>query len=87
MPGNYLPTMGGSTGDSSIPGRTTLDRRCNSLPRGVLYMIGVLIYARKKARPIPDHMGYHEIFHLFVILVSVAFVAYVWVWALPFARV
>ena len=54
---------------------------------GVLYTIGALIYARKKPDPFPTIWGYHEVFHLFVILGSVAFATCVWVWALPFARV
>jgi hemolysin III len=53
---------------------------------GVLYTIGAVIYARKKPDPFPTIWGYHEVFHLFVILGSVAFVICVWVWALPFAR-
>lgn len=54
---------------------------------GVLYTIGAVIYARKKPDPFPTIWGYHEVFHLFVILGSAAFVTCVWVWALPFARV
>ena len=53
---------------------------------GVLYTIGAVIYARKKPDPFPSIWGYHEVFHLFVILGSIAFAAGVWVWALPFAR-
>ncbi len=53
---------------------------------GVLYTTGAVIYARKKPDPFPTIWGYHEVFHLFVILGSIAFVTCVWVWALPFAR-
>lgn len=53
---------------------------------GMLYTIGALIYARKQPDPFPRVWGYHEIFHLFVILGSVAFAACVWIWALPFPR-
>jgi hemolysin III len=53
---------------------------------GVLYTTGAVIYARKKPDPFPTIWGYHEVFHLFVTLGSVAFVICVWVWALPFAR-
>jgi hemolysin III len=53
---------------------------------GALYTIGAVIYARKRPDPFPTVWGYHEIFHLFVILGSVAFVICVWVWALPFPR-
>jgi hemolysin III len=53
---------------------------------GVLYTIGAVIYARKKPDPFPHIWGYHEIFHLFVIMGSIAFAACVWIWALPFPR-
>ncbi len=53
---------------------------------GILYTIGAVIYARKKPDPFPAVWGYHEIFHLFVILGSAAFVVCVWIWALPFVR-
>ncbi len=54
---------------------------------GVLYTIGAVIYARKKPDPFPKILGFHEIFHLFVIAGSVAFIACIWIWALPFPRV
>jgi hemolysin III len=53
---------------------------------GVLYTIGAVIYARKKPDPFPRIWGYHEIFHLFVIAGSIAFAAFVYIWALPFPR-
>jgi hemolysin III len=54
---------------------------------GVLYTIGGVVYALKKPNPFPRVWGYHEIFHLFVIAGSAAFVVCVWIWALPFPRV
>lgn len=56
------------------------------LSGGVLYTIGAVIYARKKPDPFPRVWGYHELFHLFVILGSIAFATCVWIWALPFPR-
>lgn len=53
---------------------------------GLCYTIGAVIYARKKPDPFPRVWGYHELFHLFVILGSSAFAACVWIWALPFPR-
>jgi hemolysin III len=53
---------------------------------GILYTIGAVIYARKKPDPFPNVLGYHEVFHLFVIAGGVAFVACIWIWALPFPR-
>ena len=34
---------------------------------GLSYTLGAVIYAVKWPNPIPDHFGFHEIFHLFVI--------------------
>jgi hemolysin III len=53
---------------------------------GMLYTIGAVIYARKKPDPFPKVLGFHEVFHLFVIAGGVAFAACVWIWALPFPR-
>jgi hemolysin III len=53
---------------------------------GILYTIGAVIYARKQPDPFPSVWGYHEVFHLFVIVGSVAFTMCVWLWALPFPR-
>ncbi len=54
---------------------------------GVLYTIGAVIYAFKWPNPFPRVFGFHEIFHLFVIAGSVAFISCVWIWALHFPRV
>lgn len=35
---------------------------------GVLYTIGGMIYALKKPNPFPKYFGYHEIFHILVIV-------------------
>jgi len=53
---------------------------------GLFYTIGAIIYARKRPDPLPRILGYHEIFHLFVIAGGAAFAACVWIWALPFVR-
>ena len=37
---------------------------------GLSYIIGAVIYARKKPDPYPGILGFHEIFHLFVLLGS-----------------
>lgn len=37
---------------------------------GVMYTIGGLIYAIKKPNPWPNYFGFHEIFHVFVMLGS-----------------
>ncbi len=53
---------------------------------GVFYTIGGVIYARRRPDPFPRIFGYHEIFHLFVIAGSAAFLAVIWMWVLPFPR-
>jgi hemolysin III len=39
---------------------------------GVLYSLGALIYALKRPDPVPDIFGFHEIFHIFVMLGTLA---------------
>jgi hemolysin III len=53
---------------------------------GLLYTIGAVVYARRWPNPFPRILGFHEIFHLFVIAGSIAFAACIWIWALPFPR-
>lgn len=53
---------------------------------GVLYTIGALVYGLRWPNPFPHIFGFHEVFHLFVIAGSVAFVVVVWLWVLPFPR-
>lgn len=53
---------------------------------GLLYTIGAVVYARRWPNPFPRVLGFHEIFHLFVIAGSIAFAACIWIWALPFPR-
>lgn len=53
---------------------------------GLLYTVGAIVYARRWPNPFPRILGFHEIFHLFVIAGSVAFAACIWIWALPFPR-
>lgn len=35
---------------------------------GISYTVGAVIYATKKPNPFPPHMGFHEVFHIFVML-------------------
>jgi hemolysin III len=51
---------------------------------GVLYTIGGVIYAMKRPNPFPRVLGFHEVFHLFVIAGSVVFAVVITVWVLPF---
>lgn len=38
---------------------------------GVLYTIGALVYVTKRPNPWPKHIGFHEVFHGFVVAASV----------------
>ncbi|MGE5603130.1 MAG: hemolysin III family protein, partial [Nitrososphaerales archaeon] len=39
---------------------------------GVLFTIGAMIYAKKKPDPWPNVFGFHEIWHIFIILACLA---------------
>jgi hemolysin III len=49
---------------------------------GVLYSAGAVIYARKRPDPVPTVFGYHELFHLLVILAAALQYAVVAFWIL-----
>ena len=51
---------------------------------GLLYTIGAVIFALRRPNPWPRVFGFHEIFHLFVIAGSVAFLIGIWVWVVTF---
>jgi hemolysin III len=54
---------------------------------GVLYTIGALVYMLRRPDPVPHVFGYHEVFHVFVVAGSAAFVAVIWIWVVPFQAV
>jgi hemolysin III len=49
---------------------------------GVLYSVGAVIYARQRPNPAPTVFGYHEVFHLLVILAAALQYAVVAFWVL-----
>jgi hemolysin III len=49
---------------------------------GVLYSVGAVIYAHKRPDPVPTVFGYHELFHLLVILAAALQYAVVAFWIL-----
>jgi len=53
---------------------------------GLLYTLGALVYALRWPDPFPRVLGFHEIFHAFVVAGGVTFATVVWVWVLPFPR-
>ncbi|MCX6084558.1 MAG: hemolysin III family protein [Caldiserica bacterium] len=57
------------------------------LAGGLAYSFGALLYAIKKPNPWPGVVGFHEIWHLFVLAGSAGFVVLVWRYVLPLVRV
>ncbi|HEX8105817.1 MAG TPA: hemolysin III family protein [Solirubrobacteraceae bacterium] len=49
---------------------------------GVLYTIGALVYATRRPDPVPAVFGYHEIFHLLVVIAAALQYAVVAFWVL-----
>ena len=52
---------------------------------GLLYTAGAVVYATQRPNPNPAIFGYHEVFHLFVILAAAAHFAAIAFFALPAA--
>ncbi len=50
---------------------------------GVIYSVGALAYGLKRPDPWPGRFGYHEIFHLCVILAAATHVVVVAFWVMP----
>ena len=50
---------------------------------GLLYSAGAIVYATKTTDPSPEVFGYHEIFHLFVIIAAAVQYAAIAIYALP----
>jgi hemolysin III len=50
---------------------------------GALYTAGAVVYARRRPDPNPEVFGYHEIFHLLVIIAAAVQFAAVAIYALP----
>jgi hemolysin III len=57
------------------------------LAGGLAYSVGALLYAIKKPNPWPGVVGFHEIWHLFVLAGSAGFVILVWRYVLPLVKV
>jgi len=49
---------------------------------GILYSAGGVIYARRRPDPLPSVFGYHELFHLLVIVAAALQYAVVAFWIL-----
>ena len=47
---------------------------------GILYSVGAVIYARQRPDPVPSVFGYHEVFHLLVVVAAALQYAVVAFW-------
>ncbi len=47
---------------------------------GLLYSVGAVVHARKRPNPVPAVFGYHEVFHLLVLIAAALQYAVVAVW-------
>jgi len=50
---------------------------------GLLYTLGAVVYARRRPDPVPAVFGYHEVFHVLVILASGLLYAVIAFWVIP----
>jgi hemolysin III len=56
------------------------------LTGGIAYTAGAVVYARRRPDPRPATFGYHEIFHVLVVVAALAHFVAVAVYAVPAAR-
>jgi hemolysin III len=52
---------------------------------GAVYVLGGLVYARRRPEPWPTWFGFHEVFHVMVVIASAAHVIAIWRYVLPLA--
>ncbi len=50
---------------------------------GLLYTVGAVVYARRRPDPVPAVFGYHEVFHVLVILAAGLQYAVIAFWVIP----
>jgi hemolysin III len=53
------------------------------LAGGLVYSAGALVYARRRPDPVPAIFGYHEVFHLLVIVGAAAHFLAISLFAVP----
>jgi hemolysin III len=51
----------------------------------LLYLIGGIVYARRHPDPWPSTFGFHEVFHVLVVVAGATHVVAVWAYTLPLA--
>lgn len=52
---------------------------------GLLYTLGAIVYARRRPDPWPHRFGFHEVFHVLVVVAGTAHFVAVWRYTLPLA--
>jgi hemolysin III len=52
---------------------------------GAIYILGGVVYARRRPEPWPAWFGFHEVFHVMVVLAGAAHVIAIWKYVLPLA--
>lgn len=52
---------------------------------GAIYLLGGLVYARRSPEPWPAWFGFHEVFHVMVVIASATHVIAIWRYVLPLA--
>ena len=52
---------------------------------GTIYLLGGVVYARRRPDPWPRWFGFHEVFHALVVIGGAAHVIAIWRYALPLA--
>jgi hemolysin III len=52
---------------------------------GAIYILGGVVYARRRPEPWPAWFGFHEVFHVLVVVAGAAHVIAIWRYVLPLA--
>ena len=52
---------------------------------GVLYTLGAVVYARRRPNPVPNVLGYHELFHLATVAAAACHYGAIAFYVLPLA--
>jgi hemolysin III len=52
---------------------------------GAIYILGGVVYALRRPEPWPDWFGFHEVFHVMVVVAGAAHVFAIWRYVLPLA--
>ena len=70
-------------GFPQLAGKLPLTPMVLLIAGGLLYTVGAVVYARRRPDPWPRVFGFHEVFHVLVILAAVAHFAAIAGWIVP----